>query len=118
MHWHRTVASAAPLIPMPKPKMKMGSRMALEMTVNSVSPMASLGLPEDRTMELRPKYRCVTAFPSAMMVMYSRAKGRVASDAPKKRRIGSIHSRVTRVKATPVMMLRVMSLQRTFWATP
>ena len=69
MHWHRTVASAAPWIPMSSVKMKMGSRMALDVTVNRVSPMASRGLPDERIMALRPKYRCVTALPRAMMVM-------------------------------------------------
>ncbi len=69
MSWHRTVARAAPLMPMSSTKMKMGSRMALEITVNSVSPMASFGLPDDRTTELRPKYRCVTMLPRAMMTM-------------------------------------------------
>ena len=94
----------------------MGSRMALVNTVNRVSFIARLGLPEDRMTALRPKYRCVTALPRAMMVMYPRAKGSVASEAPKKRRMGSIHSSVTRVKMMPVRMFSVTSLESTLQA--
>ena len=43
--------------------------MALEVTVNRVSAIAVFGFPEDRITLFRPKYRWVTAFPQAMMVM-------------------------------------------------
>ena len=69
MAWHSTVARAAPCIPMPSPKMKMGSRMAFDATVNRVRPMASLGLPAALIMPLKPKYRCVMTLPSSMMNM-------------------------------------------------
>ena len=45
----------------------MGSSMALLITVNSVSPIATLGLPADRIMPLKPKYRWVITFPISMM---------------------------------------------------
>ena len=108
---------AAPWMPSLKTKMNTGSRMALDVTVNSVRPIAVFGFPDERMTLFRPKYRCVTALPMAMTVMYCRAKGRVASVAPKKRRIGSIHISVTKVKTRPVMMFRVTSLERTLFAT-
>ena len=40
----------------------MGSSIALEITVNNVSPMAVFGCPEERIRPLKPKYRCVTTF--------------------------------------------------------
>ena len=49
------------------PKMKSGSRMALDVTVKRVRPMAVLGLPDERMTLFKPKYRCVTAFPTAMI---------------------------------------------------
>ena len=99
---------AAPWMPSLKTKMNTGSRMALD---------AVFGFPDERMTLFRPKYRCVTALPMAMTVMYCRAKGRVASVAPKKRRIGSIHISVKKVKTRPVMMFRVTSLERTLFAT-
>jgi hypothetical protein len=67
--WQRMVASAAPWMPIFSTKMKIGSRMALEMTVNRVRFIATLGCPEERIRPLKPKYRCVNALPSRMMSM-------------------------------------------------
>ena len=54
---------------MPSPKMKTGSRMLFEMTVNRVRPMARRGLPEERMTLFRPKYRWVNTFPIRMTCM-------------------------------------------------
>ena len=63
MVWASTVAHAAPAIPMSNTKMKIGSRMVLKITVNMVSPIAFLGLPDERMAAFRPKYRWVMIFP-------------------------------------------------------
>ena len=55
MAWHRTVAIAAPRIPMLRTKMKIGSMIVLEITVNSVRVIASFGFPEERSKALSPK---------------------------------------------------------------
>ena len=50
-----TVAHAAPAMPMSNTNMKIGSRMALSITVNMVSPIALRGLPVDLMAAFRPK---------------------------------------------------------------
>ena len=97
--------------------MKTGSRMAFDVTVKKMRPIASLGLPEERMTLLSPKYRWVTMFPRAMMTIYCLAKGRVLSLAPKNRRIGSMNRSVKTVKKTPIRILSVTSLARTWFAT-
>ena len=69
MVWQSTVAIAAPFTPRPSPKMKMGSSMALDMTVNSVRPMASLGLPVARIIPFSPKYRWEMMNPARIMTI-------------------------------------------------
>ena len=71
--WHRTVAMAAPWIPIPRTKMNIGSSIVLDMTVNKVSLIASRGLPEDRINALRPKYKWVMTLPRRITVIYSLA---------------------------------------------
>ena len=53
--WQSTVARAAPLIPRPRTKMKIGSSIVLEMTVKRVSPIASFGFPADLIKAFKPK---------------------------------------------------------------
>ena len=68
-----TVAMAAPRMPHPNPKMKIGSRTALMTTVMIVAYIDLRGCPEALSTEFRPKYMCVTTLPSRMTVIYSRA---------------------------------------------
>src|SRR5574344_957083 len=67
--WHRTVAIAAPLMPMPRANMNIGSSIAFDATVKSVRYMAVLGLPEDLMSPLKPKDKWVTTLPIRMMNM-------------------------------------------------
>ena len=55
INWQRTVAMAAPLIPISSTNMKIGSIMVFETTVKTVSPIANFGFPEARTMLFNPK---------------------------------------------------------------
>ncbi len=60
-------------MPMPSPKMKIGSMMLFDITVKSVRPIANLGLPAARMTLLSPKYRWVNTLPSRIISMYCRA---------------------------------------------
>ena len=60
-------------MPISKPKISIGSSIALDITVNSVSPIAVLGCPEERMRLLKPKYRWVTTLPKRIMDIYSLA---------------------------------------------
>ena len=71
--WAITVAHAAPAIPISNTKMKIGSRIVLNTTVNMVRPIAFFGFPEERIAAFSPKYRWVMTLPIRMMVIYSLA---------------------------------------------
>ena len=53
--WASTVAMAAPLMPMCKGQMKMGSRMVFNTTVTMVAIIADRGLLADRSAAFKPR---------------------------------------------------------------
>ena len=68
-----TVATAAPRMPQPNPKMKIGSRTALMTTVIMVAYIDLRGCPEALSTAFSPRYIWVMTLPSRMIVIYSRA---------------------------------------------
>ena len=58
-----TVAQAAPLMPHPHEKMKMGFNTQFTTTESSVVYIAMRGNPDERSTALRPKYMWVIMLP-------------------------------------------------------
>ncbi len=63
MAMDRMVAHAAPLMPMPIQKMKMGSRMMFMTAPRTMTPMAARESPSARIRLLPPKLTCWKMFP-------------------------------------------------------
>ena len=67
------VAIAAPLMPQPNTKIKIGANTQLRMTVPKVAYIAFCGRLVERNMAFRPKYMCVTTLPIKIIDIKLRA---------------------------------------------
>ena len=111
-----TVAKAAPLMPQCHQRMNTTSSRMFIPTVKIVANIAIRGFDAARNTAFIPKYMCENTLPASITCMKSRAYGRVASLAPKKRKIGSRNKRQMPPNAKPTIRFRVMVLPRMFSA--
>ncbi len=111
-----TVALAAPAIPHSNTKINNNASIMFIITENKVTIIASFGLPDERTMALSPKNRCVNMLPQRMINIKSLAYFIVWSLPPKKYKISSKKGRVKRVNNVPIITLNITTLPKTFLA--
>ena len=100
------VASAAPLIPICIPKIKIGSRIVFTIAPTSIDVIEYRGLPSARISLLIPVFAIRNGKPIAVIRVYSCAYGSTSDVAPKNFSIGVRKIVVTAKSAIPKIAIR------------